>query len=144
MVSASLPIKCLEAVVLGIQQTMNLENLDRITLSFKSVCDGIVYRHIVLVLKYFDKWGALGLSRRPDLMNKTLTYRTLSDLIHEYKICYENNFHKLLKVKLGWPVAHNLASNEAPTWKHTCIYIQQPWSDVMKEVDSYCRLLRSR
>lgn len=41
------------------------------------------YRHIVLVV--YDsasrKYGALGLSRRPELMDKPLTYDRLSDLV---------------------------------------------------------------
>jgi hypothetical protein len=74
MISKGLPIKCLEATVLGIYMTMHLKELERIPLAFKSLCDGRIYRHIVLVIKHNEKWGALGLSRRNDLMDKSIGF----------------------------------------------------------------------
>ncbi|KAJ3321781.1 Tubulinyl-Tyr carboxypeptidase 1 [Boothiomyces sp. JEL0866] len=70
MIQCGLPIKCLEAVALGIYLTMNFD-VDRVPISFKSECDGNEYRHIVLGIKYGDRWGAIGLSRR--LGNDPLT-----------------------------------------------------------------------
>ena len=87
MISNGLPIKCLEAVVLGMYLTCGL-NCERITMSFKSRCDGRVYRHIVLVIKLGDRWGALGLSRRSDLQGKPFIYRSLSALIEDYRDSY--------------------------------------------------------
>ena len=88
MLHQVLPIKCLEAVVLGLFLTMKIEPLDRVTVSFKSTCQGQIYRHIVLVIKHKDKWGALGLSRKPDLMNKNLEFNSLSDLLRDYQMGY--------------------------------------------------------
>jgi hypothetical protein len=74
MISCGLPIKCLEATVLGIYLTMGLD-MDRIPLAFKSTCEGNTYRHIVLIIKHKDKYGAVGLSRRSDLMDKPLSFK---------------------------------------------------------------------
>lgn len=46
-------------------------------------------RHIVLGIHCSGKYGALGLSRRKTLMYKPLVYRSLMDLIQEYKTSYE-------------------------------------------------------
>jgi tubulinyl-Tyr carboxypeptidase len=70
-------------------------------------------------VRHAKKWGAIGLSRRPDLMNKELKYTTLSDLVLDFKgisniiqESYERNHHRLLKIKMGLPVTHNVTSNE--------------------------------
>ncbi len=112
-------------------------------MSLKSSCEGKIYRHIVLVVKYGDRWGALGLSRRPDLMGKDLLYSSLADLILDYKQSYSNNFHSLLKVKLGLPITHNKISNEVLIWKHVSINIEnQDWNYVTREIDQHARLVR--
>jgi hypothetical protein len=142
MTSCGLPIKCLEATVLGMYLTMQKEGIDRIPLAFKSVCEGKVYRHIVLVIRYGDMYGALGLSRRKDLMNKPITFRSLSDLVHEYKLCYQNNYHHLEKIKIGLPVTHQMGSNELVVWKSVSISLNKPWSTISREVDTHARLFR--
>jgi hypothetical protein len=55
-----------------------------VALSFKSVCQGQVYRHIVLLLRYQDKWGTLGLSRCPQLMDKDMVFSVLSFFLHTF------------------------------------------------------------
>jgi hypothetical protein len=35
------------------------------------------------------KWGALGISRRHNLMDKELTFTSLSSLVADYKACYQ-------------------------------------------------------
>lgn len=74
MIQQGLPIKCLEATILGIYFTNPIKSLDRFTLGFKSCCNGNIYRHIVLVVKDGNSYGALGLSRRSDLMYKPCTF----------------------------------------------------------------------
>ncbi|KAI9203230.1 Vasohibin-domain-containing protein [Polychytrium aggregatum] len=138
----ALPIKCLEATVLGVYLTHNMD-VQRIPLSFKSVCEGNVYRHIVLVIRHQSKYGALGLSRRDDLMYKALRYDTLEDLILDYKEAYESNWHRLQKIKLGLPVPHDLSSNDKLPWKHISISLDNGWSlEVSKSLESYLRLIR--
>jgi Vasohibin len=52
-------------------------------------------------------------------MNKELKYTSLSDLVLDFKgisniiqESYERNHHRLLKIKMGLPVTHNVTSNE--------------------------------
>jgi tubulinyl-Tyr carboxypeptidase len=94
MIKFALPIKCLEAVVLSLctsfcfplffkltnpyYEHIDLSNgmfdIERYTLSFKSRVKKEIYRHIVLIVRYNDMFGALGLSRRNDLMYKPLVF----------------------------------------------------------------------
>lgn len=150
MMTQSLPIKCLEAVVLAIWLTNGMDQ-DRIStrcltiaLAFKSSCDDKIYRHIVLVVKTGDSWGALGLSRRSDLMGKPMGFTSLLDLVRDYDRCYQTNSHKLVKIKLGLPVTHHRHSNEPIVWKHTSIVIQsRGWTDIAKDIDGYLRAIRN-
>ena len=48
--------------------------VDRVPVSFTSECQGNIYRHIVLLIHHEGLFGALGLSRRKDLMDKPLTF----------------------------------------------------------------------
>ena len=63
----ALPIKCVEAVFVAMYLTQGVKDLERIPMSFKSMVDGVTYKHIVLVLKHNSKWGTVGLSRRREL-----------------------------------------------------------------------------
>ncbi|ORY40458.1 hypothetical protein BCR33DRAFT_719441 [Rhizoclosmatium globosum] len=55
--------------------------LTHLALSFKSKCQGQTYRHIVLAVKHKGKVGALGLSRRVDLMDKPVQFDTIETLV---------------------------------------------------------------
>ena len=75
IITESLPIKCLEAVILALYLTVPLTNLHRFAIGFKSKFNGLYYRHVVLGVVSNSYYGALGLSRRQDLMFKPLEYR---------------------------------------------------------------------
>ena len=75
MIQESLPIKCLESVILSLYLTSPLTEVQRFAVSFKSRCGELCYRHIVLGVHYSGCYGALGLSRREDLMFKPLQYK---------------------------------------------------------------------
>ncbi len=62
-----------------------------------------VHRHIVLVIHQpaMQLWGALGISRREELMFKDLTFTSLSELVADYKAGYEKWGHELLKARIG-------------------------------------------
>ncbi|KAJ3258697.1 Tubulinyl-Tyr carboxypeptidase 1 [Chytriomyces hyalinus] len=107
IVRFGLPIKCLEAVVVAVYLSNDILEVDRYALSFKTRCEGSVYRHIVLAIKYKGKFGALGLSRRRDLMDKSVSFETLADLVEEYRKCYSSNFHSVAKVKVGMLIPHD-------------------------------------
>ncbi len=74
MISECLPIKCLEAVVLSLYLTSSLLQANRFCISFKTRFKGHIYRHVVLGLHHKALYGALGMSRREDLMYKPLIY----------------------------------------------------------------------
>jgi hypothetical protein len=59
-----------------------------------------VYRHIVLAVHHLPsgRFGALGISRREELMYKPLRFGSLAELVSDYKAGYEAWWHKLLKV----------------------------------------------
>lgn len=47
------------------------------------------------------KWGALGISRRDELMFKDLAFDSLSELVLDFKAGYEKWWHKLQKARIG-------------------------------------------
>ena len=105
MVRESLPIKCMEAVILGIYLTNGIPGLGRFPINFKSEVAEVsllkgrkFYYHVVLGLTYKGKFGALGLSRRRTLMYKPLEYSSLHNLVEDYEQAYTSCGHTLLKV----------------------------------------------
>ncbi|KAG8448964.1 hypothetical protein GDO86_015872 [Hymenochirus boettgeri] len=99
MTKEALPIKCLEAVILAM--------------------------HIVLGLHWGNQFGALGISRREDLMFKALKHQTLSDLITDFQESYSKCWHTLRKVKIGPYVSHDPHSVEQIDWKHSVLDVQE-------------------
>eukprot|EP01040_Poterioochromonas_malhamensis_P010796 gene10796-11767_t len=123
-----LPIQCVEAVFIGAVLTAGWQGSIRIPLSFKSKfmhppqqpstsATSQIYRHIVLAVYQNGKWGALGISRRNDLMDKRFEYNSLWDLIEEYYQCYGRNYHRLLSVYCGLPLPHNFLQDDKIVWK---------------------------
>jgi tubulinyl-Tyr carboxypeptidase len=122
MIRLGLPIQCMEAVFLGCYLTAEFSGLDRLPLSFKSKCESNTHRHIVLALRYENKWGAIGISRRSTLMSKDLTFPSLCDLIQEYKASYASCGHRLIKIYIGLPFSHDIHCDMSVLWrvfKHT-------------------------
>ncbi|XP_067942089.1 tubulinyl-Tyr carboxypeptidase 2-like [Watersipora subatra] len=117
MIKESLPIKCLEAVILGIYLTNGISGLERYPLSFRSVFGSKIHRHVVLVVCWNGLYGALGMSRREDLMHKPLHFTSLSDLVIDYIESYNQYHHKVNKLKIGFPVSHDPHSHEPIHWK---------------------------
>ena len=100
VIREGMPIRCIEAVFLGLLLTTGVEDLHRYPVGFKTSVGGTVYRHIVLVVHDVkgNMFGALGISRRDNLMFKPLVYTSLSLLIQDYVKAYESWWHKVLKV----------------------------------------------
>jgi hypothetical protein len=121
MIQFSLPIKCLEAVVLAMYLTSGLKSVTRFTLIFHSTVGSHVYKHIVLAVYHEGRFGALGLSRRPDLMDKSLSHVRLMDLVQDYKDAYARNGHVLQRCFVGLPIPHDTNLNEPLTWRSRCI-----------------------
>ncbi|KAG4090764.1 hypothetical protein H8356DRAFT_1004845 [Neocallimastix lanati (nom. inval.)] len=121
MINTGLPIKCLEATVLGIYLTNSLPLVERFSISFKSELDYKICRHIVLAVKIRGKYGAIGLSRKDDLHWKKPIYKTLKELILEYKKSYQRHNHNLIEIKLGYKIPHEIIFNDRIIWKYAII-----------------------
>ena len=94
MIQMSMPIKCLEAVILSIYLTNEVPNLDRFTLTFKSQQNGLTYYHTVLGLYHRGRYGAMGLSRKDDLMFRPFEFEDLSSMLLSFKDAYMNGFFR--------------------------------------------------
>ncbi|CAL8272406.1 unnamed protein product [Merluccius merluccius] len=138
-----LPIKCLEAVILAIYLTTNLPGVERFPLSFKTQFSGNHFYHIVLGIHSGGRFGALGISRRDDLMFKHLEFRTLADLLQEFQGAYRGYWHTLRKVKIGQYVSHDVHSVEQIEWKHSVLDVDRlPKEELRRELERHTRDMR--
>jgi hypothetical protein len=64
--------------------TNGMPGLERFMISFKSCFSGHYHRHVVLGLYYSGKFGAIGMSRRDDLMYKPLSYNVSTSTENGY------------------------------------------------------------
>jgi hypothetical protein len=141
----SLPIKCFEAFLVALYLTTGIIGLDRFNISFKTRFNSIIYRHVILGVKYGQIYGALGVSRRNDLSYKPLNgkYDRLSTLINDFICAYQNYGHTVLRVRIGLPVIHDLKSFLTINW--TALTIQPNKTDKTeydRELDKIVRIWR--
>mmetsp|Transcript_15410 Transcript_15410/g.51727 ORF Transcript_15410/g.51727 Transcript_15410/m.51727 type:complete len:318 (-) Transcript_15410:152-1105(-) len=139
-----LPIKCVEAVYLGIYLTQTMSDIERLPVIFNSEIDGHKYGHIVLVIRYNCKLGAIGLSRRPDLMFKECEYNSLSEILLEYKRSYERWSHRLHKIKIGNLIPHEGSNrlNDIVDWANTVISLKtNSWEKTDEILHKKARIL---
>ncbi|CAH1262527.1 VASH1 [Branchiostoma lanceolatum] len=145
IIREALPIKCLEAVILAIHLTNGMPGVERFPVSFKSQFGSTVHRHVVLGVYCGGRYGALGMSRREDLMYKPLEFKCLSDLVIDYEESYKRYLHVLKKVKIGYPVSHDPHSYECIYWKALTLNMTKLSQDgVRKEVEKYSREVRAK
>lgn len=145
MIKEALPIKCLEAVILGLYLTSGIQMLDRFMISFTTCFNGNTYRHVVLGVSHSGTYGALGMSRRQDLMYKPLRFKNLSDMILDYLQSYKKYWHQVKKVKFGLPVPHDTHSCEHISWKDVSLNIPKMTSEtICKETDRHARNMRAQ
>ncbi|XP_072503973.1 tubulinyl-Tyr carboxypeptidase 2 isoform X4 [Notamacropus eugenii] len=145
MTRESLPIKCLEAVILGIYLTNGQPSIERFPISFKTQFSGNYFHHVVLGIYSNGRYGSLGMSRRSDLMDKPLTFRTLSDLIFDFEDSYKKYLHTVKKVKIGLYVPHEPHSFQPIEWKQLVLNVAKMMrSDLRKELEKYARDLRMK
>lgn len=144
MIRESLPIKCLEAVILGIHLTNNIGGLERFTIGMRSEFEGNVHRHVVLGLCFGGVFGSIGMSRRDDLMYKPMTFRSLSDLIFEFKACYEKYWHSLKRAKIGLPISSNPHSFEGIPWKGVTVnFCKEKPEDIRYNIDKFSKKIKT-
>jgi len=141
----SLPIKCFEAFLIALYLTTGIIGLDRFNISFKTRFNSIIYRHVILGVKYGQFYGALGLSRRCDLSYKPLNEKCvrLSTLIGDFVNAYQNYGHTVLRIKIGLPIIHDLKSFLTINW--TALVIQPNKTDRSeydRELDKIVRIWR--
>lgn len=123
---------------LGAYLTSTFKEIERIPLSFKSKFRDNVHRHIVLAVKYEGKWGAIGISRRNNLMYKPIKYNSLYDLVEEYSTSYEQCFHRLLTIYVGLPFPFETFSDMPIKWRALKLRIYESDRDEVKEkLDNY-------
>lgn len=145
MIRESLPIKCLEAVILGIYLTNGLTSLERFPISFKTQFSGHCFHHVVLGVYCNGRYGSLGMSRRPDLMDKPLTHRTLGELVAEFEGSYKRYQHTLKKVKIGLYVPHDPHVCQPIEWKHLVLNAARLGAQEMrKELEKHGRDMRMK
>ncbi|GMH94848.1 hypothetical protein TL16_g13017 [Triparma laevis f. inornata] len=127
----------------------------RLPISFKTRCNGNVYRHIILAVYAWNgvvpslsdsgwRWGALGISRRKTLMFKDMKYSTLGKLVKTFKDSYEASWHTVIKVNLGLPFSYDSEDVSRLYWKLKKVNIEEilgnkSWADCEEIFDSYSR-----
>lgn len=123
--------------------TNSMPTLERFPISFKTYFSGNYFRHIVLGVNFGGRYGALGMSRREDLMYKPPAFRTLSELVLDYEAAYSRCWHVLKKVKLGQCVSHDPHSVEQIEWKHSVLDVEKLGrEDLRKELERHARDMR--
>lgn len=123
--------------------TNSMPTLERFPISFKTYFSGNYFRHIVLGVNCGGRYGALGMSRREDLMYKPPAFRTLSELVLDYEAAYGRCWHVLKKVKLGQCVSHDPHSVEQIEWKHSVLDVERLGrEDFRKELERHARDMR--
>ncbi|XP_071962530.1 tubulinyl-Tyr carboxypeptidase 2-like [Antedon mediterranea] len=145
MIKESLPIKCLEAVILAIYLTNSLSGLERFPLSFKTEFSGTTHRHVVLGVRYNGRYGSLGMSRRSDLMDKPLVFTTLTDLVLDFVKAYGNYWHVVQKVKIGLPVPHDPLSYVPIEWKYLSLnMVKLSTSEMRRDIEKVSKEMKGR
>ena len=145
MIRFSLPIKCLEAVVLSLYLTASLRNVSRFTIRFKTKFGQNTHKHIVLGIYHSSRYGALGLSRRTTLMDKPITFLTLTELILEYKKCYEECYHTISKVKMSSFLSSDKHSNDNIVWNNFTVNVNKLTEQEMRQViEKYAREMKKK
>ncbi|KAJ8396846.1 hypothetical protein AAFF_G00011690 [Aldrovandia affinis] len=123
--------------------TNSMPGVERFPLSFKTQFSGNYFRHIVLGVHSGGRFGALGISRREDLMFKPLEFRTLADLVQEFESAYRGYWHGLCKVKIGQYVSHDPHSVEQIDWKHSILDVDKlSKEELRRELERHTRDMR--
>lgn len=90
-------------------------------------------------------YGSLGMSRRAELMDKPLTFRTLSDLVFDFEDSYKKYLHTVKKVKIGLYVPHEPHSFQPIEWKQLVLNVSKMLrADIRKELEKYARDMRMK
>ena len=69
-----------------------------------------------------NRFGALGLSRREELMFKELSYASMSALLDDFLAAYEKWWHEVLKVWVGLPASHEAFDQTPVCWRFRSVH----------------------
>mmetsp|Transcript_18396 Transcript_18396/g.18482 ORF Transcript_18396/g.18482 Transcript_18396/m.18482 type:complete len:289 (+) Transcript_18396:130-996(+) len=127
----ALPIQCVEAVFIGGYLSAGIQTVDRVPISFKTRMGDSIHRHIVLAMRYNNKWGSIGISRRPNLMNKELQFESLKELLDDFRLSYHSCLHRVLTVYVGLPFPHDIYCTQGVKWRALRIKMHPYDSDGM-------------
>ncbi|KAI5056557.1 hypothetical protein GOP47_0028375 [Adiantum capillus-veneris] len=132
------PIKCVEAVFLALYLTAGIADTERIPLGFKSELHGQVHQHIVLLVRYNNRYGAFGISRQKNLMSKEFAFESLSSIVDNFKQAYEKFDHKVIRIRVGLPVEHNTASFNFVCWRYLSLDPSStPWEQCSEALEKH-------
>ncbi|RXM31814.1 Vasohibin-2 [Acipenser ruthenus] len=125
--------------------TNGLTSMERFPISFKTQFSGNYFHHVVLGVYCNGRYGSLGMSRRPDLMDKPLAFRTLSELIFEFEDSYRKYLHTVKKVKIGLYVPHDPHVFQPIEWKYLVLTSSKMAHEEMrKEMEKHARDMRMK
>ena len=144
LVSSRPPFSSLTQIVLR-YLTNGQPSIERFPISFKTYFSGNYFHHVVLGIHCNGHYGSLGMSRRAELMDKPLTFRTLSDLIFDFEDSYKKYLHTVKKVKIGLYVPHEPHSFQPIEWKQLVLNVSKMLrADIRKELEKYARDMRMK
>ncbi|KAL9656661.1 hypothetical protein ABK040_002932 [Willaertia magna] len=133
-----LPIRCVEGTFLALYCTQSMEEVDRFSVFFKTCMKQRIYRHIVCCVKYKNRFGVLGISRKSDLMYKPLEYNSLSEILNEFVNCYLRYGHVVQSIKISLPIPHQISCKETPHWNYLNLDLTTTeWQDISITVDKF-------
>uniref|UniRef100_A0A3P9Q0H9 Vasohibin 2 n=1 Tax=Poecilia reticulata TaxID=8081 RepID=A0A3P9Q0H9_POERE len=125
--------------------TNGLASLERFPISFKTQFSGHCFHHVVLGVYCNGRYGSLGMSRRPDLMDKPLSHRTLGELVAEFESSYKRYQHTLKKVKIGLYVPHDPHVFQPIEWKYLVLNTTRLGAqEVRKDLEKHGRDMRMK
>ncbi|XP_072032741.1 tubulinyl-Tyr carboxypeptidase 2-like isoform X2 [Amphiura filiformis] len=125
--------------------TNGAQGLERFPISFKTQFNGNIHRHVVLGVYFAGRYGALGLSRRDDLMYKPLQYKSLADMAFDFEDAYKKYWHTVLKIKFGLPVSHDPHSFEQVQWKSVSLSMSKMSRvDLQKHIEDFTKDMKNR
>ena len=110
----------------------------RLPLCFKSSVSGQEHDHIVLAVNDGIKWGALGISRLKNLMDKDIKFGSLFCLVMEFIGCYKDYRHVVSRVSVGLPFDHDDSSETTLQWKLLHIVLDDR-IDLEQALERYAR-----
>jgi hypothetical protein len=113
LIQLNQPIKCLEAVLIAIYRTQfnqffikNCSSLHRYAVRFCTSANGHRYWHIVLIIQYNNKYGAVALSRQANLQNKEMKFESFEHIIGDYIENYRQLGHQLELLTISAPIPY--------------------------------------